>query len=397
MVEVLFWLAIGLLVYSYVLYPLSVSGFGRLARVPAPPEPAPGAPRPTVAVVVAACNEERYIEARLRNLLALDYPDDRLAIYVGSDGSTDATVARAARVASARVHVFAFGERRGKASVLNDLLAEVREDVVVFTDANTEFRADAVRVLARHFADPAVGAVSGELRLRGAGAADRQETSYWRLETALKRGESRLGGLLGANGAIYAIRRALYRPLPPDTLVDDFTVVMNVAAQGRRTLFEPAALAFEEVPSGVDATFDRRVRIGIGNYQAFFRHPQYWARGRWIRRFTYVSHKVLRWFSPQLLIVALLASASLALARRPLYATLFDLQIWGYTLLSAGMLLGRRGWLPGVARTPVFVFTLNLAFLVAFCRYVTGGFSPHWAPRGAPRRVGPPIEPSRRA
>jgi cellulose synthase/poly-beta-1,6-N-acetylglucosamine synthase-like glycosyltransferase len=388
MMEILFWLAVALLAYSYLVYPLGVGGLGRFARLPAPPAPVPDAALPTVAVVVAACNEERHIEARIRNLLALDYPADRLAIYVGSDGSTDRTVARAAAHVSPRVRVFAFGERRGKASVLNDLLERVREEIVVFTDANTEFRPDAVRVLARHFAGAGLGAVSGELRLRASGANDRPETAYWRLETALKRGESRLGGLLGANGAIYAIRRELYRPLPADTLVDDFTVVMNVSAQGRRAIFEPAAVAFEEAPPGVDVTFDRRVRIAIGNYQAFFRHPEYWARGRWLRRFTYVSHKVLRWFSPHLLIVALLGS--LALASRPLYASLFHVQVAGYTLLGAGLLLRRHGWLPGVARTPVFVFALNLAFLVAFWRYLTGAFSPEWAPRGAPAMAAPP-------
>jgi cellulose synthase/poly-beta-1,6-N-acetylglucosamine synthase-like glycosyltransferase/glycosyltransferase involved in cell wall biosynthesis len=392
MVEVIFWLVVALPAYAYLVYPLCVGGFGRFARVRAAPAPAPGAAMPTVAVVVAACNEARHIEARIQNLLALDYPADRLAIYVGSDGSTDDTAARAAGHASARVHVLAFGERRGKASVLNDLLDEVSEEIVVFTDANTEFRADAVRLLVRHFANPEIGAVSGELRLQAAGGGDRPEASYWRLETSLKRGESRLGGLLGANGAIYAIRRELYRALRPDTLVDDFTVVMNVAAQGRQAIFEPQALAFEEVPPGVGASFDRRVRIGIGNYQAFFRHPQYWSRGRWARRFTYVSHKVLRWFSPHLLIVALLAS--LVLASRPLYATLFDLQVASYALLGAGMVLRRHGWLPGVARTPVFVFALNLAFLVAFCRYVTGRFSSQWVPRGAPARMSPPPAPT---
>src|SRR5262245_39701317 len=392
-VEVIFWLVVALLAYSYLVYPLGIAAFGRCARVPAPPSPAPGAVMPTVAIVVAACNEERHIEARIRNLLALDYPADRLAIYVGSDGSTDDTVTRAKRHTSARVRVFAFGERRGKASVLNDLLGEVGEEIVVFTDANTEFEADAVRVLVRHFADPAVGAVNGELRLRASGTGDLQERSYWRLETALKRGESRLGGLLGANGAIYAIRRELYRALPPDTLVDDFTVAMNVTTQGRQAIFEPAALAFEEVPPGVAAAFERRVRIGIGNYQAFFRYPEYWSQGRWVRRFTYVSHKVLRWFSPHLLIVALLAS--LALAGRPPYATLLRVQVWGYTLLGAGMVLQRYGQLPGAARTPVFVFTLNLAFLVAFCRYVTGGFSSQWVPRGAPARTSTPAVRSR--
>lgn len=381
MMEGIFWLAVALLAYTYLVYPLSVAAVGCLARVPSPIPPAQDAALPTVAVVVAAWNEERHIDARVRNLLALDYPADRLGIYVGSDGSTDATVARVTRLPSPRVRVLAFPERRGKASVLNDLVAEAREEIVVFTDANTEFRPDAVRTLVRHFADPAVGVVNGRLRLHAAGAGDRQETSYWGLETAVKRGESRLGGLLGANGAIYAIRRALYRALPPDTLVDDFAIAMNVTATGPRTIFEPAALAFEEASAGIRAAFDRRVRIGIGNYQAFFRHPQYWSRGPWPRRFTYVSHKVLRWFSPHLLVVALLAS--LVLAARPLYATLLYAQVVSHVLLGAGMVLGRHGWLPGVARWPVFVWALNLAFLVAFCRYVTGGFSPHWVPRGA--------------
>jgi cellulose synthase/poly-beta-1,6-N-acetylglucosamine synthase-like glycosyltransferase len=384
-VETVFWLAVGLLAYTYLVYPLVVAGLGRTARAPAPPTPAPGAPPPRVAVVVAARDEEAHIGARIRNFLALDYPAGRLTLYVGSDGSTDGTVARAVEQASSRVRVFAFGEPRGKASVLNDLLREVREELVVFTDADTEFHPEAVAALARHFADPEVGAVCGELRLRDAAAGGGQEHRYWRLETGLKRGESRLGGLLGANGAIYAIRRELYRPLPADTLVDDFTVVMNVSTLGRRVLFEPAALAFEDVPPGVGADFDRRVRIGIGNYQAFFRHPQYWSGGPWVQRFTYVSHKVLRWFSPHLLLVALLAS--LARMAEPLYGTLFALQVAGYAGLGAGLALRRHGRLPRVARAPVFVFALNLAFLVAFCRYLIGGFSAQWTPRGAPRGV----------
>ena len=303
-------------------------------------------------------------------------PRSCLTIHVGSDGSSDRTVAIASEPGAGRVRVTPFLARRGKASVLNDLVAASSEDIVIFTDANTEFRPDAIRELVRHFADPRVGAVSGELRLRDPSRGDNQDSHYWRLETVLKRGESLVGGLLGANGGIYAIRRALYRALPADTVVDDFTVVMDISAQGHRTVFEPSALAFEDVPQGIDDEFRRRVRIGIGNYQAFFRHPEYLLRASWIRRFTYLSHKVLRWFTPHLLIVALVASA--VLADRPVYAALLAIQLVGYALLAVALALRSRLTLPRLANAPLFVFALNVAFLVGFWRYIRGDFSGHW-------------------
>jgi cellulose synthase/poly-beta-1,6-N-acetylglucosamine synthase-like glycosyltransferase len=372
--EWLFWLAIGLVAHSYLVYPLLMLVAGRRASPTVSPRAV--AEPPSIAVVLAAFNEERHIAARIRNVAALDYPANKVTLYVGSDGSTDGTASLALQHASDRVRVFPFAERRGKASVLNDLLAQVREDVVVFTDANTEFTPGALTALAAHFADPSVGAVSGELRLRDPARGDNQDSHYWRVETAIKLGESRLGGLLGANGGIYAIRRELYRPLRPDTIVDDFTVVMNVSALGWRAVFDPAALAFEDVPPGIDQEFRRRVRIGIGNYQAFFRHPEYWLRASWTRRFTYFSHKVLRWFTPHLLIAALLAS--LVLAAEPPYTQLLILQLAGYAALGIAMALRRFVLLPRVVTIPLFVFALNVAFVIAFCRYVTGDFSGTW-------------------
>jgi cellulose synthase/poly-beta-1,6-N-acetylglucosamine synthase-like glycosyltransferase len=373
-VEWLFWLAIGLVMHSYVVYPSLMSVIGRRAGPHTPPQAVSEPPR--IAIVLAAFNEERHIEGRLRNVAALDYPAGKVTLYIGSDGSTDATAALALQHASDRVRVFPYTQRRGKACVLNDLLAQVREEIVVFTDANTEFAADALTGLARHFADASVGAVSGELRLRHPERGDNQDAHYWRVETAIKLGESSVGGLLGANGGIYAIRRELYRPLRADTIVDDFTVVMNVSALGWRAVFEPAALAFEDVPSGIDQEFRRRVRIGIGNYQALFRHPEYWLRASWTRRFTYLSHKVLRWFTPHLLFLALLAS--FALAAEPPYGQLLILQVVGYAGLGVAMVLRRFLLLPKVVTIPLFVFVLNVAFLVAFCRYIAGDFSGTW-------------------
>jgi cellulose synthase/poly-beta-1,6-N-acetylglucosamine synthase-like glycosyltransferase len=376
MMEVIFWLAVGLVLHSYVAYPLSMIAVTRLFGSRIAPRDESSVQWPRVAVVVAAFNEERHIDARIRNLLALDYPAGNLFVYVGSDGSTDATVALANQHARDRVRVIAYPQRRGKASVLNDLLAAVTEDIVVFTDANTEFECGALRALVGRFADPLVGAVSGELRLQKHVAGDNQDNHYWNVETAIKVGESRIGGLLGANGGIYAIRRALYRPLPADTVVDDFTVVMNISALGWRTVFEPTALAFEDVPPGIDQEFRRRVRIGIGNYQAFFRHPEYLLRTGWVRRFTYCSHKVLRWFTPHLLIVALLAS--LVLASQTTYSVLLAAQLFGYSVLSIAMLMRKYASLPRVVAIPLFLFALNVAFLVAFWRYVTGDFSGQW-------------------
>jgi cellulose synthase/poly-beta-1,6-N-acetylglucosamine synthase-like glycosyltransferase len=370
------WLAVGLVAYSYAVYPLlmMIVGLRRSAREALPPTA--DADLPSVAVVVAAHNEEHHIEERIRNVLALDYPARLLSLYVGSDGSADRTVAIAQAFAGGQVRVFPFTQRRGKASVLNDLLAAVGEEIVVFTDANTAFHRDAVRALVRNFADPRVGAVSGELRLHRPAAGDNQDDRYWRVETTLKIGESRIGGLLGANGGIYAIRRALYRPLPSDTIVDDFTIVMNVSAQRWRTVFEPAALAFEDVPPGIDQEFRRRIRIGIGNYQVFFRHPEYWLRAGPVRCFTYFSHKIVRWFAPHLLLVALLANVFIA--RQPPYGLLLGLQLAGYATLAAGMLLRRYVPLPRIVSVPLFVFALNVAFLVGFWRYVTGNVSGQW-------------------
>jgi cellulose synthase/poly-beta-1,6-N-acetylglucosamine synthase-like glycosyltransferase len=371
-IEWVFWAAVVLVAHSYVIYPALMVLIGRHAGRPSQPS---SEKSPSVAVVLAAFNEEGHIEARIRNVAELDHAGAKVVLYIGSDGSTDATATVASRHSGESVRVLAFVERRGKASVLNELLAAVDEDIVVFTDANTKFEHGALKALVAHFDDPAVGAVSGELRLAGSGG-DNQDAAYWRVETAIKLGEASVGGLLGANGGIYAIRRELYRPLPPDTIVDDFTVVMNVSALGWRTVFEPAAIAFEDTPPGIDDEFRRRVRIGIGNYQAFFRYPEYWLRATWTRRFTYLSHKVIRWFTPHLLIVAFVAS--LMLAPDAPYALLLAVQVFVYGLLGLGMFLRRFVLLPKVISIPLFVFALNVAFIVAFWRYVTKDFSGAW-------------------
>ena len=379
-------LCIGAVVYSYVLYPFVLALVAAIAqtfrdaryvfkkqerRVRAPQE------LPPVAVVISAFNEERHLQQRIDNLLELDYPQHLMRAYIGSDGSRDGTAAILSACKDAQIISFVFEQNRGKASVLNDLVSRTTESIVAFSDANTFFERNALRKLVAHFADSSVGGVSGELRLLSA-SGDNQDSLYWRLEQFLKFFEARIGGLLGANGAIYAIRRTHWRPLKNDTICDDFCVAMNVAAARQRLVYEPAAWAEEETPQAIGDEYHRRVRIGIGNFQALVRHPEYLFRSSPGTVFAYISHKILRWTAPHLLILGLAASLVLAIDSQG-WRVFSSLQLVSYVGAAIGYRMTLRGRsLPSALRIPVFLFALNWAFLVASKRYVAGQYSGSW-------------------
>ena len=384
-------------VYSYALYPLALFVVGALSqglrdvafvfrkserrlemqRSAAGTEP----DWPPVAIVISAYNEERHIVSRIENLLALDYPADRLRAYIGSDGSRDRTAELMRRFeGEPRLVALPFEQNRGKASVLNDLVSRTTEPIVVFSDANTYFERGALKKLVSRFDDPKVGGVTGELRLLGNAGGDNQDSLYWRIEQFLKFFEARIGALLGANGAIYAIRRALWQPIRPDTICDDFVIAMNVSAGGHRLVYEPKAWAEEDTPEEIGEEVKRRIRIGIGNFQALVRHPQYLTRTSAATAFAYVSHKVLRWTAPHLLLLALGASVALAAQTGSSGWALYALgQALAYLAAWAGWQMSSRGVkLPTLVKLAAFLFALNWAFLVASWRYATGRYAGSW-------------------
>lgn len=376
MAELIFWSAILLVGYSYVLYAL-VLAFVARGRPQTALQPSPHAvAEPEVACIIAAYNEEQHIAARIENVLAQTYDEQKLTLYVGSDGSRDRTAELISQRGGKRVKAFAFEKNRGKASVLNDLVAASTEPILVFSDANTMFAPDAVARLIDVFRDPLVGAVSGELRLLDSNGSN-QDSAYWRIEQFLKRSEAKIGGLLGANGAIYAMRREAFKPLAPDTIVDDFATAMTAAANGWKLVYEPNAIAIEDTPDSISDEYHRRVRIGIGNYQAFFRHPEYLTRTNWATRFAYISHKVLRWFTPHLMLVALAASAYAAQSSA-IYLVLFLAQVAVYAGAAIVRHFQLDAKLPKIGRMVLLLLTLNFAFLVAFVRYVSGRYSGSW-------------------
>jgi len=337
---------------------------------------------PKVSLVFAAHNEARVIEEKMRNCKSLDYPADRLEILIGCDGCTDdtATLARQARVPNTRV--IEIPNRGGKPATLNLLVPLAQGDVVVLCDSNTILQPGTLLSLVRHFGDRNVGCVCGELRLVDRGRKRSSEGFYWRYETMLKFLESRLNMLVGANGGIFAIRRALFSPLPPDAVIDDFLVAMRIRAAGHRVVYDPEAVAVEELAHGVRHEFRRRVRIGAGNFRAL-KHT--WrllspAMG-WVA-FSYWSHKIFRWIVPLALCTA--EASAILLANHPWYAAVAAAGALFVGLGFAGYRLDLRGVHRAPFSLPYYFLSMNLALLLGLVRYLRGTQSTVWEPTPRP-------------
>jgi len=332
---------------------------------------------PTVSVIIAAHNEEAVIERTVRSLLAADYPSERLEVLVGSDGSTDATVSLVRRIEDDRVKVFEFAQRRGKLAVITDCARLAHGEVLVFCDANTLLQPDAIGRLVRHFDAPHVGGVCGELRLRNPEGAATDEGFYWRYEVTLKLLESRLDATLGANGAIYAVRRDLFPTLPTHLVTDDFVIPMKIRARGFSVVYDPEAVATEDAPAAVSGEFRRRVRIGAGNWQTLWHCKELLLPWRGFVALAFWSHKVLRWLTPFALVPALVASG-LLISLDPLWPIMFGVQVGFYGAAAVGGLMNGNRRMPGVCRAAHYFLAMNAALALGMIRGALGLQRPTW-------------------
>jgi len=242
----------------------------------------------------------------------------------------------------------------------------------VFTDANTQWQPDALKKLARHFADPRIGGVCGRLVFQGKDVRT-DESPYWKLETFLKTNESALDSCLGANGAIYAIRRSAWPEIPDNTFVDDFVIGMRVREQGLRVLYDTEAVATEELPVTVGHEMTRRIRIGAGDFQALVLCWRSLLPWRGLYTWSFWSHKVLRWFGPFFMIGALVANYFLLPA--PFFLVTMMLQLAFYALALLGVIVRRKFIL---FSAPHYFAVINLALLLGFFRYLTGTQRAAW-------------------
>jgi cellulose synthase/poly-beta-1,6-N-acetylglucosamine synthase-like glycosyltransferase len=318
-------------------------------------------------------NEEAVIARKLDNLLALDYPQDKLGVVVVSDGSTDTTPQILSDYArDSRVQVVLKSESQGKAAGLNDAIQRATGEVLLFTDARQMIEPQALRLLIENFADTKVGAASGELMLGdpSTGETGKGMGLYWRIEKKIRELESASGSVAGATGAIYCVRRTALdaSPLPAGTILDDVLLPMQIVRNGYRVIFDARARAWDSPDLGKDREFSRKVRTLSGNYQLLQMAPWLLSSKNKIR-FEFISHKLSRLAVPFALVALLIASVFLT---QPFYRAALIAQLAFYALSMAalvGMKIGPLSRLADPARTFVI---LNSAAMVAFVNFVTG-------------------------
>jgi len=376
-VALAFWLAAAVVLYAWIGYPAVIA---LLARVRPAPTVRRDAIEPSVTVLIVARDEEAHLEAKLRSVLALDYPREKLEVLVASDGSTDRTEAIAASFAAEGVRLLPLAPPRGKASCLNEAVPRARGEVLVLTDARQALAPEAVRSLVAVLADPSVGAVSGELHLLApSGEATEAVGLYWRYEKIVRRAESRFDSTVGVTGALYALRRELFTPLDPRAILDDVLVPMEVVLGGRRVVFEPGARAFDRVAESPAREYRRKVRTLAGNFQLLALRPALLDPFRNRLFFQLVSHKLARLAVPWCLVVLFTAGAGLALAGGgPLYAAASGAQALFYLLALGGWAAARRGRPSRVTALPYTFVLLNLAAASGLLAFVRGTETAAW-------------------
>ena len=370
--ELAVWLAAALVAYTYAVYPVLLAVVARLR--PRPVRRAAAHPR-SVSFILAVFNEEGRIVGRLEELTELLAASDvKGEIIVVSDGSTDGTAELARDCGGDGVRVLALPRRAGKALALTAGWAVARHEVLVFADARQTWEPRALRFLLENFADPEVGAVSGDLVVRSGPGVMAGVGLYWSFEKWLRRQESKVFATVGATGAISAVRRELFRPIPPGTLLDDVYWPLRVVLQGYRVVHDERAHAYDNLPEKTQDEFRRKVRTLAGNFQLLTRLPALLVPGAnpvWAQ---FVSHKLLRLVVPWALLVLLCGSALLP---GGFYQTLFWGQLALYGLAVAGVVGGARVRHPLVHAAASFL-VLNAAAFTAFWVWATGRAAASW-------------------
>ncbi len=353
---ILFWTTLALELYAHVIYPVVMALCGMK-----PGKSATSSVFPSVSLIIPAHNEEAVIRAKIENTLRLEYPQDCLEILIASDGSTDETINIAREFESDRVRILEFEVRRGKASIVNDAVSASTGNILCLCDANVMFRVDALKQLVGRLNEPHVGVVTGTVRIDseqsdfGAG-----ESLYALLDRAVQLGESRIGSVMGVDGGMYVIRRELFQPLAPDTILDDFTIAMRAIGQGTRVVYEPSAAATENGTPSAKQEFRRRVRIAAGAVQCLRRGciPRL---SQPVALWQFVSHKLLRWIGPGLLTLLLVASVVLWDSGMT-FRIAGILQVIGYSVAAAATFIPfLRSYRP---ISIVFYFVLSHAAIV---------------------------------
>lgn len=376
----IFWLSILLLFHAYIIYPFSLRIFTLFKRKPISNKLSS---LPTVSIIISAYNEEKVIAKRIENIKSLEYDFNRVELIVGSDCSSDRTneilTEKSQELNWLRTQIF--DDRRGKASVLNDLVQLSKNEILVFSDANTNFEKDALIKLVYGFKDEKVGGVCGRLVLEEPTEEfDRtnRERLYWKYETRLKKMEGELGILIAANGGIYAIRKQLFTSFPKDeAITDDLYQTLGVLSQGYNFLYEFDAVAIEEVSKEIITEFRRKVRFAATNFQTLKYFKSLLFQKKISLSYSLWSHKIIRWFIPLILIFLFFANG-LLIRYNEFYRILFFIQGGFYLFAIAGFILNKLKINFSIFSIIYYYVFTNLALLIGFFKFLSKKHSYTW-------------------
>lgn len=380
-VEIIFWLCLLGMLSTYIVYPASmiILSSGKKQEFEALPEN----DLPLIEMIFAAHNEEAVLEKKIRSVLNSNYPAQKLNVRVGSDCSTDRTnhiLKKLAGEFPQRLKVHIFNERQGKANILNHLRKHATAPLLLLTDANIMFPANAVRKLAAAMSDGTIGACGGIIeyqQVEKKGIA-RQENDYLNLENRLKLAESRLLKLcIGLEGGCYLIRRELFRPIPQRFFMEDFFITLHVLSQGKKIALNNQARVNEDISVSPKEEFKRKVRISIGNFQNLIFYGPLLVKRFWPVGFSFLFHKILRWLTPFFMILMLACLIGLSYFKAA-YLFLTFAYVFFLALGFLGMLVtAKRG---GLLNYPGHFIYMNMALLLGFIQYIKGVESNAWQP-----------------
>jgi cellulose synthase/poly-beta-1,6-N-acetylglucosamine synthase-like glycosyltransferase len=375
---IVFWCAVGILCYVFVGYPLILVVLGRFVRKRLVFE---ALPPPTVSLIVSAYNEEKVIGEKIENCLSIQYPQDKLEIIIVSDASTDQTDAIVTRYMHEGVVLKRMPVRRGKTTGLNAVVPLAKGEIIVFSDANALYAPDAVQKLVRNFADPSVGCVTGDSRYiqLDMSYVGGSEDTYWDYERLLKSKESSLGSMVGADGAIFAIRKRLFSSLREED-INDFVIPLQIVGRGYRCIFEPEAVCFENSMVHFEEEFRRKVRVVNRSWNGLFRvkpllNP---VRYGWFS-IQLISHKLLRWLTPLFLLAALMSSVCLT-SQHWMYIGAAAGQLGFYALGMVGLMLERVQIRSRWLSFPCYFVLMNVASIAGVLKYMRGEKINIWEP-----------------
>ncbi len=372
--QIIFWLSIFLILFSYFGYPLILMILGlfkskkiKKAEI-----------RPSVTLLILVYNEEKIIRKKIENSLDLDYPKNKLEIIVASE-SDDKTNKIVKEYKDKGVKLFDYSGRKGKQYSIFRTIPNCSGEIVAFTDANGIFKKDAIKKLVRNFDDPYIGCVSGELKYVNSEEkkAGESEGLYWRYEVFIKRLESKIQSVLGANGSIYAIKKKLYFPLSKYR-GDDFELPIRVAQQGYGVVWEPEAVSFEETSKTIKEEFKRKTRIvGWVWTSTLILLKDSFKKRQFLLVFQLISHKILRWLVG--LFLALIFSINFFLLDKSLYLGLLVIQITFYSLGIWGYFKEKRGEKSNKLINVMYYFcAINLAAVLGIFKTILGKQKPTW-------------------